>query len=428
MKRINVSHNLKLIASNTFYQLISKFISMTVTLGLSIFISMKYGSEGYGLFSILQSLPALFYIVADFGLNAISAREIAKDSSKTSEIFENVLFLRLIISIVGVVLCLFASHYLYTDERIRWGLALGSLIIITQSLIMTTNMVFQIKLKYDLSSISNTLGYLFILGISYYLILNKVGIEYINFTYVLGGVVTLIINLYLIYSKFFKFNYRFDRKYLKFLAIESWPLGLMFLFSQINFRADSILLSFLPLPSQFGNNLNAVGVYAFPYKIFEVILVVPTFMMNSAYPLLLEKFNQDSLKFKAFFKKTLNLFLVVGLILTIFTLTFSEFLKKYEIINLYFNSEFQRSPEILSILSIGLIVFFLSQPIAWVYVIYGKQKLLPFVYLIASIFNVSMNYLLIPKYGYIASSYLTWSSELIILLILYFTARIKNWI
>ena len=204
MKRINVSHNLKLIASNTFYQLISKFISMTVTLGLSIFISMKYGSEGYGLFSILQSLPALFYIVADFGLNAISAREIAKDSSKTSEIFENVLFLRLIISIIGVVLCLFASLYLYTDERIRWGLALGSLIIITQSLIMTTNMVFQIKLKYDLSSISNTLGYLFILGISYYLILNKVGIEYINFTYVLGGVVTLIINLYLIYSKFFK--------------------------------------------------------------------------------------------------------------------------------------------------------------------------------------------------------------------------------
>jgi len=428
MKRINVSHNLKTIASNTFYQLISKFISMTVTFGLSIFISMKYGSEGYGLFSILQSLPALFYVVADFGLNAISAREIAKDNSKTSEIFENVLFLRLVISIIGVVLCLFVGQYLYTDERIRWGLALGSLIIITQSLIMTTNMVFQIKLKYDLSSISNTIGYLFILGISYYLITNKVEIEYINFTYVLGGVVTLIINLYLIYSKFFKFNFRFDRKYLNFLALESWPLGLMFLFSQINFRADSILLSFLPLPSQFGNNLNAVGVYAFPYKIFEVILVVPTFMMNSAYPLLLEKFTQDTIKFKAFFKKTLNLFLVVGLILTIFTLTFSEFLKKYDIINTYFNSEFQGSPEILTILSIGLMVFFLSQPIAWVYVIYGKQKILPFVYLIASIFNVSMNYLLIPKYGYIASSYLTWSSELIILLILYFTARIKNWI
>jgi O-antigen/teichoic acid export membrane protein len=428
MKRINISHNLKIIASNTFYQLISKFISMTVTFGLSIFISMKYGSEGYGLFSILQSLPALFYIIADFGLNAISAREIAKDTSKTSDVFSNVLFLRLVISIVGVVLCLIAGQYLYTDERIRWGLALGSLIIITQSLIMTTNMIFQIKLKYDLSTISNTLGYLFILGVSYYLILNKVEIEYINFTYVLGGVVTLIINLYLIYSRFFKFNYHFDRKYLKFLTAESWPLGLMFLFSQINFRADSIFLSFLPLPSQFGSNLNAVGVYAFPYKIFEVILVVPTFMMNSSYPLLLEKFNQDKVKFKAFFKKTLNLFLLVGFISTFFTLIFSEILKRFDIINIYFNSEFQRSPEILSILSFGLVFFFLSQPIAWIYVIYGKQKLLPLVYLIASIFNVSMNYLLIPKYGFIASAYLTWSSELIILLILYFTARIKNWI
>ena len=428
MKILNISDNFKKIASNTIYQLISKVITMTITFGLSIYISHNYGSEGYGYFSLLQSLPALFYIIADFGLNAISAREISKNVKKIEDIFSNILFLRLVISILGVILCLILTFTLYQDEKIRYGLALGSLVIISQSLIMTTNLIFQIKLKYDISSITNIVGYLFILISSLYLINNKTDLSFVNFTYILGGLVTLMVNLYIIYTRFIKFSFSFERNYLKYLLIESWPLGLMFLFSQINFRADSILISTLRLPDQFGNNLQALGVYSFPYKIFEVILVIPTFMMNSVYPVLLEKYKEGEEIYHKFFKKTLQTFFGIGVLVTLLTYSGIFLLDYFKVLENNFNGEFSSSLNVLSILVIGLVVFFLSQPLSWVFVIKEKQRYLPIFYFIAAIFNFSINYLLIPIYGYYASSFLTWSSELLILLMLFVTARVKRWI
>lgn len=428
MKRLNLSNNFKKIASNTFYQLISKVVTMTITFGLSIFISIKYGSEGYGYFSLLQSLPALFYIIADFGLNAISAREISKNNKKIEDIFSNIFFLRLIIGILGVTSCFSLSYFLYSDENIRYGMALGSLIIITQSLLMTSNLIFQIRLKYDISALTNILGYIFILFSSLYLINYQINLAYVNLTYVIGGLITLLLNLYFIYSRFIKLSFNFEKKYLKFMLLESWPLGLMFLFSQINFRADSILLSVLKLPENFGNNLQAVGVYSFPYKIFEVILVIPTFMMNSVYPLLLEKYKLGEEIYLKFFKKTLLSFLGVGIILTIISYIAIYLLDVYRVLDIYFGGEFSSSLPVLSILCAGLVIFFLSQPISWIFVIKEKQKYLPIFYFVAAIFNTSMNYFLIPLYGFYASSFLTWVSELLILIMLFSTAKIKKWI
>jgi len=428
MKPLKISSNFKKVASNTFYQLISKVVTMTITFGLSIYISSSYGSEGYGYFSLLQSLPALFYIIADFGLNAISAREISKNVQKVEEIFSNIVFLRLIISILGVIACFSLSYFLYSDEQIRFGLALGSLIIVSQSLLMTTNLIFQIRLKYDISSLTNILGYLFILFSSLYLINQNVDLAYVNFTYVIGGLITLLLNLYLIYSRFIKLSFTFNKSYIKYMLLESWPLGLMFLFSQINFRADSIMLSVLKIPDNLGNNLQAVGVYSFPYKIFEVILVIPTFMMNSVYPILLEKYREGEKVFQDFFNKVLLSFFGVGILIMILGYLGIYLLDLYQILEIYFNGEFSSSLSILSILLMGLVIFFLSQPISWIFVIKEKQKFLPIFYFIASIFNTSLNYLLIPSYGYYASSYLTWGSELLILIMLFTTAKLKKWI
>ena len=79
------------IASNTLFQLVSKVITMTITFGLTFLISRDYGSYGYGLFTIFQSFPAVFYIISDFGLNAIGAREVSKNFKEINKIFNNIL-------------------------------------------------------------------------------------------------------------------------------------------------------------------------------------------------------------------------------------------------------------------------------------------------------------------------------------------------
>jgi O-antigen/teichoic acid export membrane protein len=95
-----------------------------------------------------------------------------------------------------------------------------------------------------------------------------------------------------------------------------------------------------------------------------------------------------------------------------------------DLIEKIFGSEFSYSKQLLLILISGIFVFFISQPLSWFMVIRDKQKILPLIYAVSAIFNVSLNYYLIPKYSFIASAYLTWISEgVILLLLLIFTFK-----
>jgi len=190
------SKTIKSIASNTFFQLASKVITMTITFALTIIISRQYGAYGYGLFTLFQSFPVLFFMVADFGLNAIGAREISRNLKDINKIFNNVLFLRIFLSLFLVVLSVILTLVLYSDINIRYGLILGSLIIVSQTLVATTNIIFQIKLRYDLTSFSNIISYLILLAGVWYLVVSKADVALINFVYVLVSFISFGINLY----------------------------------------------------------------------------------------------------------------------------------------------------------------------------------------------------------------------------------------
>jgi O-antigen/teichoic acid export membrane protein len=414
----------KLIASNTFYQLLTKVISMTITFSLTILISREYGAYGYGLFTLFQSFPVLFYMIADFGLNAIGTREISKNLKDINKIFNNVLFLRTLLSLSLVLLSIIITLFLYQDVNIRYGLILGSLVIVAQTLFTTTNIIFQVKMRYDLTSLSNTFSYIVLFALVLILINYKVDVAILNFIYVLCTFLAFGTNIFILKRFDIKPELQITRSYLKELLIMSWPLGLMFIFSQINFKADSILLSILKLPDLGLDNIQTVGVYGLPYKIFEVVLVLPTFIMNATYPVLLDTYNVNIKKFKNNFVKALITMTSLGLLVSIVGYFMVKFFVTPELVSELFSKDFSTSISVLLILLSGISVFFITQPLSWFMVIREKQKILPFIYMISAIFNVSLNYYLIPKYSFYASAYLTWISELVILILLgFFTFR-----
>jgi len=85
-------------------------------------------------------------------------------------------------------------------------------------------------------------------------------------------------------------------------------------------------------------------------------------------------------------------------------------------------SDFVQSILVLRILMIGLFIYYLTQPVAWLIVTLGKQKYLPVIYLISAVFNLIMNYVFIQKFSFYASAVITHLSEFIILILLIITA------
>jgi hypothetical protein len=146
--------------------------------------------------------------------------------------------------------------------------------------------------------------------------------------------------------------------------------------------------------------------------------------MNSAYPILLDNYNLNLPKFKREFTRLVLYMFIIGAGISILGYILIDNLLSTNLINNYFTRDFAVSKEILLILISGISVFFVTQPLSWFLVIRDRQKNLPLIYLISAIFNVGLNYILIPQFSFYASAYLTWASEiLILLLLLYYCHR-----
>ena len=410
------------IAKNTVYQLIGKLITMSVTVLLTLLITRNYGAGGYGEFSLMQSFPALFFIIVDFGLNAISIREVSKEERNVFDYFINVLFFRVLFSVLFIVLLSIVIQFFPYSASLKFGIRLSLLLILTQSLYASTNIIFQYKLRYDLSAIGLISGYVLVLLLSFVLVMRNASIVWVNFTYVFGGLVTFIVNFVLITRLGIKRNFKIDIGLIKSLLLEALPLGVMFVFSQVNFKEDALLLSILKIPDWVKlTSAQVVGVYSLPYKVFEVTLVLPTFFMNATFPVLMRHMRQGEAELKDTFKKIALFLLAVGILVGVLGISFAP-----QIINLLGGENFSRSISVLRILIGGVFIFYLTQPLSWLIIALGKQIYLPYIYFFSVLLNLTFNLIFIPKYSFYAAAFITVTSEFFILLLLSFFA-VRAW-
>jgi O-antigen/teichoic acid export membrane protein len=410
------------IAKNTIYQIVGKVVSLSITVLAVVIITRAYGREGYGAFSLMQSWPALFFMIVDFGINAIAARELSKDWSKANKYLGNILVIRVLFSVVLIVMVAFAVHFFPYSENLKLGIRLGLFILLTQALFTTTNIFFQVKLRYDYSTIAYTLSYLVILALVILFSHLKVDVMWVNFSYIIGGLVTFVLSFLFVLKLGIKPDFTPDLVLWRYLLIASLPIGIMFCFSQVSFKQDAVMLSAMKLPSQYNlNNTESVAIYALAYKIFEVCLVVPTFFMNAAYPILVTHMLEGKNRLKKTFSNILAFLFSAGFIVGVLSFIFAPLA-----IRILGGEAFTRSVLPLRILSLGLVIFYLTQPLSWLIVTLDKQSKLPLIYFLSAVFNFVTNLIYIPKYSFYATSTTTILTEFFILILLILTAT-KSW-
>ena len=404
----------KAIAANTIYQFVGKFATMSITVLATMLIARLYGKHGYGEFSLMQNWPAIFFVIVDFGLNAIATRELSKDFSNASKYFSNILVIRILISTVFILLLYSALTFFPYSEALKFGIRLTLFLIPTQAFFTTANIIFQTKLRYDYSSISLVSGYGLILVLLLLFSNLRIPVVWISFSYVLGGIVTFLVSLRYLKKLGVSFVFDIDKNLWKLLFVQTLPIGIMFIFSQMNFKEDELLLSVLKLPSRYQlNNTETVAVYSLPYKVFDVALVLPTFFMNAVYPVMVRHMVEGKDKLKDTFFRSLK-FLSLGAVgVGILGIVFAPLA-----VYVLGGEQFYQSTTILRILVGGLIFYYLTQPISWLIVTLGKQIYLPFIYFAVAIVNLVLNLVFIPQYSFYAAAVITHISEAFILVLL----------
>lgn len=429
------------VGKNTLAQILGKVITAGTTFLVLAMVARKFGEAGTGEFTLVLSFVALFYLIADFGLNATVVKKMVAEREKAFFYFSNLLGLRLFWSLFLVILAILISRVLPYSETFKLGILISCLTIVTQAILTTSNAFFQSQLRYDQSVLVSSLGSLTTALLAYFFIQKEFSLIALLLAYAIGGIVMAVATLFVIrYSLpaparpagggparqcqssaggrqagLLMVRPAFDLFFWRSLVLSTLPLSLTLIVDLFHFKIDSFILAFF-------RPISEVGVYNVAHKIFENILVFPVFFVNSLYPLLIKDYTGGLKKLTVLVKKAgFFLFLVSLVVLLVL------FICAPLIIRVLTGGGFEWSTLVLRILILSLPAFFTTALFMWVLITLGKQWLLFKIYSVAMILDLILNLLLIPRFGFIAAAITTGTTEgLVLILEGYFTLKFLN--
>lgn len=385
------------IFKQTSWQVAGKVVTSISTFIILGLVARNYGASGTGIFTLALTYLAIFYMLTDFGFNA--------HVLKKGEIeWNKLLGVRLVWSGVLVILALGLLPFLpFATSGFDAAVLFGVLAIIGSSVFTTCNLIFQSKLRYDLAVLASSIGTLISLAVFYFLVLQKLPVPFLLFGHLTSWIVIAFAALLLIKKFLPNIIPIFDIRYTINLFKDSWPIAATLALNVIYFRADAFILAYF-------KPISEVGIYNVAYSVFQSALVLPTFIMNAYYPMMLNSLSGVK-------RVALGLLGIsaIGVFITIF---FAPI-----IIKILTGGGFTGSVNSLQILSLGFPAFFLSSLLMWLLIAKNKYKLMLLVYTSGALINIILNLIFIPQFSYIAASWITVISEYLILLMQIFLLR-----
>lgn len=394
----------KKIAANTIYQFLTKIITSACGFFITILLAHYYGAGGYGEFTKITAFVALFYIISDFGINAIFLQYEEIDAK-----FNQLLSLRLYISLGLVMLVNLIVLFLSLSQTDNSGFSPGSrfnvfifsLTIITNSILLTATAIFQKKLKYDRYLSAVSIGTILTLLLIILFSILKMPLQYVFISYLLGNTISSLISIVIIHEKILPLT--LNKKFALNIIKKSYPLGLMLFFNLIYFRVDIVILSLL-------KNTTEVAIYGYAFKYLEFLLAIPLFLSNAIYPFLIGSL-KNLRKYYQLTRKYLLIYFTLSIILSVFAFILAPIIAIVK-------NDFIPSIFIFRILLLSLPVFFLTSILQWILISQNQKLYLLKTYLISAIINLLLNIIFIPQYGSLAAATITGVSEVLVLVLL----------
>src|SRR3990167_9350643 len=358
------------LAYNTSFQLLGKVVTVVSTTIVFYLIVIPNFSVGeFGILNSILSYVALFYVFADFGLNAIFVREVGADQNKQNEFFKKLFGLRLVVAILISFIATASLAFVGYTPAVKAGILIALGLIIAQTFSITALALFQAKIRYDLSFVADLFWAVANVVFVFIAVRLTGGLLFVIAALVIGNAAKVLVSLYLVRFQLGEISLEFDREFWRRFLLAALPIGLIAIFSQFNAQIDKqivLLAHYSPGVKIIG--ADAAGFYGFAYKIFELAIVIPTFIMNVGYPIMVQKKEEGMRVLIRFSKKMIGGLFFIGFICLLFGWFTAPFIFDISIFQ-----KFSLSLSTIRILLVGFPLFFITPVTLWLEITLKKH-------------------------------------------------------
>lgn len=386
--RIEGRHNLQKAISNTGWLFIANILRMSVGLLVGVWIARYLGPDRYGQLSYSVAFVLLFSSLANLGLDSIAVRNLVRDPSIRDNILGTVFVLKLIGGLIAFGAVLTAIHlFRPADSLTHWLVGITAAGMIFQAF-DAIDYWFQSQVRSKYTVAARNAALLLISAVRIVLVVIQaplIAFAWAGLAEIALGSLGLI-TAYRLKGQHLR-AWRASLEFAKKLLKDSWPLVFSGIVSMIYLRIDQVMLGEMV-------NSSEVGIYSVAVRLAEVWYFIPMAIQASAYPSIVEAKAVSEELFYARLQKLYNIMVFVT-----YTVALPVTFLAGWMVEFLFGHEYSRASSMLAVLvwaglftSLGVARSTFLMSMNWTKVHFLTVFL-------GSVINVSLNFLLIPRYG-----------------------------
>ena len=390
------------IFKNMSWLFISQIVASICGFIWTILMARYLGVNNYGIFGFAVSITGILNILDDLGISTHIVRYVSTNYEAGPKYLGNAIPLKIIFALIKLIVTLIILIILKIEEFTIIITLLFSIEMTFKSLSSTFNGTFQAfengKYQGIGTTLMNSTTLLFIL-ISIYADLGLLGI---SISYILANVLTFIYTYYVLNKHILKPKYELDWKFCKKIILLSIPFAVTGILYTVYYSIDIVMLTKLV-----GDY--ATGIDNSTYKLISVLTLFYSVYTAVIFPVMSKFFKNDKKLLIISYEKSIKYLMLVIVPLAIGTMFYS-----LDIIRLIYGHQYDAAASVLSILIWTVCLLFISGASNTLLNASHKEVTVTKIYAIAAVFNIALNFVMIPYFSYNGAAITTVLSDVLI--------------
>jgi O-antigen/teichoic acid export membrane protein len=363
-----------------------------------IFLARVLGPADFGKINFAIALVLYFTIFSSFGFDLIGSREVARSGENAKKYISNILFIRMLLSVVMFVVLLAFTYMINKPFEIKELIVLYGISVMFTS--FSLDWAFQGMERMEfIAAVRIISTALYVVGIIF-LIKSPDRLLYIPAIKIAVQLLSSVS-----YLAIFGFFYgavwpRLEPDLAKKFIVKTLPVGISLIMIQIYLNIDTVMLGFMRTNEE-------VGYYSAAYKVLTFLLVMEGTFHNAIYPVLSRFYKESKEKLEKLLSMSAKAMVTVAIPVGVGGMILSD-----KIIRLFYGANYNASALAFQILVWVAVISYVNTVYTRNLMACDREKKYLLTVSTAAGVNIIMNLLLIPVYGMYGAAIATIAAEI----------------
>jgi len=404
----------RIIIKNTAFITLGSVVLKALTFLFSVYVVRQLGDDRFGQYSIVLAFVGLFQIFFELGMSQYVMREIAQDRSKTQPLFWNLVALRFLLAILGIIgITLGAVVVGYAPDLVL-GIFIHTCGFLLSAFLAPLTTVLTANERLDYATGLNILGQLIFVLFGAIFLLSGWGFISLIVASLIGIPLQIGLAIWAIrHHHMATLSIQIEPRIWPHMIRSGLPFGIISLTLTIAFSIDTVMLSMYQ-PE------HVVGWYNVAYNLVFSLMFFFRGFKEAIVPSLSRTYVNDPAQVERWYHRSVKFIAILSMPIAV-----GGMLVAFPLIRFLYTDEFLPSALALTILIWDVPLLMFTSFCGNMTTIISEERAAARIYSINAVANVILNLYAIPRFGVVGASLVTVVTDLIGALQFHFLLRHK---